>query len=140
MTSEPEPQMYSVTLELPLHLRDWQLPPDWSWGAEGLTTENRHYQEVIDALGHYAVKLANATDDLHWVDAAIEVHLVAARPLRLETLRQLETLRARGPLGNDALMARYYETIRARLWSMTPDERILVSRIAEFVFDLDRSG
>src|SRR5678816_2080880 len=70
MTSEPEPQMYSVTLELPLHLRDWQLPPDWSWGAEGLTTENRHYQEVIDALGR-SLSLVSAPDPAHnaWLEA-----------------------------------------------------------------------
>ena len=43
--SEPAAEMYSVTQELPAHLRDWQLPPGWSWGAEGLHTEHRHYQE-----------------------------------------------------------------------------------------------
>jgi serine/threonine protein kinase len=68
--SEPQPEMYSVTLELPRHLRDWQLPPDWSWGAEGLTTENRHYQEVIDALGR-SLSLVSAPDPAHnaWLEA-----------------------------------------------------------------------
>jgi predicted component of type VI protein secretion system len=95
---------------------------------------------VVDALGSYAMKLANATGELRWVDVAIEVHLLTVRPFRVETLRQLETIRSRGPLGNDALIARYYETIRARLWSMGPDERILVSLVADFVFGLDRNG
>ena len=30
--------MYTLTQELPAHLRDWQLPPGWCWGAEGLNT------------------------------------------------------------------------------------------------------
>ena len=28
--------MYRVTNETPAHLRDWQLPPGWTWGAEGV--------------------------------------------------------------------------------------------------------
>ena len=35
-----------LTPELPAHLRDWQLPPGWSWGADGLYTQHRHYQEA----------------------------------------------------------------------------------------------
>jgi eukaryotic-like serine/threonine-protein kinase len=42
---------YRVTRELPQHLTTWQLPPDWRWGNEGLFTEHRHFQELIDALG-----------------------------------------------------------------------------------------
>jgi len=68
--SELEPEMYSVTLELPRHLRDWQLPPEWSWGAEGLNTQNRHYQELIDALGR-SLSLVSAPDPSHnaWLEA-----------------------------------------------------------------------
>ena len=46
------------------HLRDWQLPPGWRWGAEGLHTEHRHYQEVIDALGR-SLSLVSAPDPAH---------------------------------------------------------------------------
>jgi serine/threonine protein kinase len=63
-------EMYSVTQELPRHLRDWQLPPGWSWGAEGLNTQHRHYQELIDALGR-SLSLVSAPDPAHytWLEA-----------------------------------------------------------------------
>jgi serine/threonine protein kinase len=63
-------EMYSVTHELPAHLRDWQLPPGWSWGAEGLNTQYRHYQELIDALGR-SLSLVSAPDAAHhaWLEA-----------------------------------------------------------------------
>ena len=48
--NEAAVSMYRATRELPAHLRDWQLPPGWRWGTEGLHTEFRHYQEIIDAL------------------------------------------------------------------------------------------
>jgi serine/threonine protein kinase len=62
--------MYSLTLELPPHLRDWQLPPGWSWGGEGLNTQHRHYQELIDALGR-SLSLVSAPDSAHhaWLEA-----------------------------------------------------------------------
>ena len=42
---ERDQRTVPLTQELPAHLRDWQLPPGWCWGAEGLRTEHRHYQE-----------------------------------------------------------------------------------------------
>jgi serine/threonine-protein kinase len=68
--SDPQSEMYTVTQELPAHLRDWQLPPGWTWGAEGLTTEHRHYQELIDALGR-SLSLVSAPDPAHhkWLEA-----------------------------------------------------------------------
>ncbi|HMA23724.1 MAG TPA: hypothetical protein VKP00_07010, partial [Gemmatimonadaceae bacterium] len=62
--------MYSVTQELPPHLRDWQLPPGWSWGAEGLNAPHRHYQELVDALGR-SLSLVSAPDSAHhaWLEA-----------------------------------------------------------------------
>ncbi|HET9796598.1 MAG TPA: hypothetical protein VFP90_01350, partial [Gemmatimonadaceae bacterium] len=38
---------HRVTHALPDHLADWQLPPGWSWGAEGLWDEHRHFQEIV---------------------------------------------------------------------------------------------
>jgi eukaryotic-like serine/threonine-protein kinase len=63
------PSLYSVTLELPAHLRDWQLPPGWTWGSEGLMTEHRHYQELIDALGR-SLSLVSAPEQEHaaWLE------------------------------------------------------------------------
>jgi eukaryotic-like serine/threonine-protein kinase len=69
MTSSQR-ESYSVTQELPAHLRDWQLPPGWSWGAEGLNGQHRHYQELIDALGR-SLSLVSAPDPAHhaWLEA-----------------------------------------------------------------------
>jgi serine/threonine-protein kinase len=68
--TEPEVGLYTRTHELPAHLRDWQLPPGWSWGAEGLNTQHRHYQEIIDALGR-SLSLVSAPDPSHsiWLEA-----------------------------------------------------------------------
>jgi serine/threonine-protein kinase len=67
--SETNTEIYTVTQELPDHLREWQLPPGWSWGAEGLITEYRHYQELIDALGR-SLSLVSAPDPAHhkWLE------------------------------------------------------------------------
>ena len=62
--------MYTRTQELPPHLREWQLPPGWAWGSEGLHTQHRHYQEVVDALGR-SLSLVTAPNDSHaaWLEA-----------------------------------------------------------------------
>ena len=36
------------TSTLPAHIANWQLPPGWSWGTEGLTGDERHYQQLTD--------------------------------------------------------------------------------------------
>jgi eukaryotic-like serine/threonine-protein kinase len=62
--------MYSATRELPAHLRDWQLPPGWRWGNEGLHTQHRHYQEIIDALDR-SLSLVSAPNPEHnaWLES-----------------------------------------------------------------------
>jgi eukaryotic-like serine/threonine-protein kinase len=45
----------------PEHLSDWELPPGWSWGNQGVFGEHRHYQEVIDALGR-SLSLVSVTE------------------------------------------------------------------------------
>lgn len=94
---------------------------------------------IVDALGHYALRLANATDDVRWADAAVEVHLLAVRPFRIDTLRQVAALRARKLGSDNALIARYYETLRAKLASMSAEDRILVTLVSDLVPGLDRS-
>ena len=49
MTIGDQADQSRITTELPPHLADWQLPPGWQWGAEGVPSEYRHSQEVIDA-------------------------------------------------------------------------------------------
>jgi serine/threonine protein kinase len=55
---------YQFSRTLPPHLHSWQLPPDWSWGHEGVYYDHRHYQEVVDALGR-SLSLVSAPDPAH---------------------------------------------------------------------------
>ncbi len=59
-----------VTRTLPPHMAGWELPPGWRWGAEGISGDFRHYQEVIDGLGR-ALALVTAPDPAHhrWLHA-----------------------------------------------------------------------
>src|SRR5688572_25876109 len=65
-----------VTLPLPPHLRDWQLPPSWQWGAEGIGSDYRHFHEVIDALGR-SLALVTAPDPTHGAWLAAEARHLA---------------------------------------------------------------
>ena len=59
-----------VTRTLPAHIASWELPPGWRWGAEGISGDFRHYQEIIDGLGR-ALALVTAPDPAHhrWLHA-----------------------------------------------------------------------
>lgn len=94
---------------------------------------------VIDTAGRYAVKLAHETLDAHWVNVAIETHLHAHRPLSEETLQQLAALRAKAPMGDEALIRRYYMLLRSLLLGMSPAERLLVERVGCLIPGLDGS-
>ena len=61
---------HRVTHELPEHLADWQLPPGWSWGTEGVWDQFRHFQEIVDALDR-SLSLVSAPDPMHakWLEA-----------------------------------------------------------------------
>ncbi len=56
-----EPQKRS---SLPPHIAGWQLPPGWSWGAQGLHGDERHYQQVTDGLGR-SLSLVTAPNPAH---------------------------------------------------------------------------
>ena len=64
------PRPNRVSTDLPPHLAEWQLPPDWRWGGEGVDSEHRHSQEVVDALGR-SLALVSAPDPAHepWLAA-----------------------------------------------------------------------
>ena len=59
-----------VSNALPEHLAEWQLPPGWHWGSEGLWQQHRHLQEVIDALDR-SLSLVTAPMSSHaaWLEA-----------------------------------------------------------------------
>ena len=63
-TSPASASPYTRTTTIPPHLADWQLPPDWAWGAEGVYFEQRHYQEIVDALGR-SLSLVSVPDSKH---------------------------------------------------------------------------
>jgi eukaryotic-like serine/threonine-protein kinase len=69
---------YRITTTLPPHLAEWQLPPEWRWGTEGLAFEYRHYQEIIDALGR-SLSLVSAPDPAHAAWLAAEAKRLAHR-------------------------------------------------------------
>jgi serine/threonine protein kinase len=49
---------------VPDHIVEWQLPPGWKWGAEGLFGDQRHYQEIVDGLGR-SLALVTAPNPAH---------------------------------------------------------------------------
>ena len=67
---------YLATDSLPSHLAGWQLPPEWRWGSDGVYGEQRHYQEVVDALGR-SLSLVTAPDAAHHAWLAAEARLLA---------------------------------------------------------------
>ena len=86
---------------------------------------------LVDVAGRYAVKLASETLEAQWVDMALELHLLAVRPLREETIQQLASLRAKVPLGSDVLIEkRYYETLKGNAGRMSAGDRMLCERVA----------
>ena len=62
-------EMARVSNALPEHLADWQLPPGWSWGAVGVWDQQRHFQELHDALGR-SLSLVSAPEPSHasWLE------------------------------------------------------------------------
>jgi serine/threonine-protein kinase len=52
------------TSTLPAHIANWQLPPGWSWGTEGLIGDERHYQQLTDGLGR-SLSLVTAPNPAH---------------------------------------------------------------------------
>jgi serine/threonine protein kinase len=67
---------YLISETLPAHLAGWQLPPEWRWGTDGVFGEQRHYQEVIDALGR-SLSLVTVSDGAHHPWLAAEARLLA---------------------------------------------------------------
>lgn len=117
------PAAYRDSTKLPDHLKDWQLPPGWSWGTEGLYGQHRHYQEIIDALGR-SLSLVSAQNPDHqpWLEA--EARLLAHRnhpaiPTTYHYWASFSESR-RGP----GYLRRWIagETIRSRLARMGPDD------------------
>jgi serine/threonine protein kinase len=57
-------------------LANWRLPTGWHWGSEGFLGDDRHFQEVIDALGR-SLSLVTVPDPAHEAWLATEARLLA---------------------------------------------------------------
>lgn len=77
-TPVPAPTVAPRRDPLPAHLSEWQLPPDWAWGGEGLYGDFRHYQQVIDGLGR-SLSLVTAPNPAHAAWLKIEARFLAHR-------------------------------------------------------------
>jgi serine/threonine-protein kinase len=64
MPRDDRPFRDRVTHKLPPHLAGWQLPSDWTWGADGVDGEYRHYQELVDGLGR-SLSLVSVPNTAH---------------------------------------------------------------------------
>src|SRR5262249_26305373 len=128
--TETHLSLYSATRELPQHLRGWQLPPGWSWGTDGLMTQHRHYQEVIDALGR-SLSLVSAPDAAHhaWLEAEARQLAHRNHPAMPTTYHYWATFSdsRRGP----GYLRRWIagETMAARLRRMGTDDAPGVMRV-----------
>jgi serine/threonine protein kinase len=71
-------EMARVSNALPEHLADWQLPPGWSWGAVGVWDQQRHFQELHDALGR-SLSLVSAPEPSHASWLEMEARALAHR-------------------------------------------------------------
>lgn len=93
------PHQYRLTRSLPQHLVNWQLPPDWRWGVEGLEGAFRHYQEVVDGLGR-SLSLVSAPNPAHhnWLYAEARQLAHRSHPSIPSTFHfWAETQKERGP-------------------------------------------
>ncbi|MEP6618660.1 MAG: serine/threonine-protein kinase [bacterium] len=63
-------EIHRLSLVLPEHLAEWELPIGWNWGSEGLWHQHRHLQEVIDALGRsLSLVSVPAAEHAAWLEA-----------------------------------------------------------------------
>jgi hypothetical protein len=100
---------------------------DAATGGRSLDTK------TLDAAARYAIKLAQEVFDANWVNLAIEIHLHAGHPMQTETLEQIIALRKKAPIGDDGLIAQYYERVRALMAFMPLGEKVLYAELANVV-------
>jgi hypothetical protein len=89
--------------------------------------------EVLDAAGRYAMYLAQEMFDANWMNLAVEIHVLADHPMRAETLEQIIDLRAKAPVGDDDLIARFHEKMRKKAATMPLGDRLLLLELAELI-------
>jgi len=86
--------------------------------------------QVLELVGSYAMKLADATRDGSWANLALEAHLIARRPLPVKAIALLES-QNRLPLFDRTLFWSYKTVLRDVMPVLTPGERELAERIGK---------
>lgn len=79
--------------------------------------------EVRDSATHYALKLANGASDPAWVDLAVELNVIAKRPMAEESIAKLGVVAGRLGGIDAELFAFYQGLLRANLADMSDAER-----------------
>lgn len=87
--------------------------------------------QMLDAAGRCAIKLAQEVRDAHWVNLAVEIHLIAGHPMRAESLEQIISLRQKAAIGDQELIEQYEVRIRPMLEFMPLGERLLYVELVE---------
>jgi serine/threonine protein kinase len=101
---------------VPPHISNWQLPPGWKWGSEGVPGDQRHYQELIDGLGR-SLALVTAPNPAHeaWLHSEAQ-HLAHRSHPAIPTTYHYWTVQRDGRRG-PGYLRRWVtgESVRARL-------------------------
>jgi hypothetical protein len=87
-------------------------------------------QRMRDAASHVALRLACATGDASYADLAIELMLLAKRPLPEEAIGELKRIL---PAVDPGLYAYYQEALAAARTELAPDERVRAETILALV-------
>jgi hypothetical protein len=85
---------------------------------------------VVDTAGWYCVKMAQVTQQSRWLGTAIELHLLAGRILREETLDEAIALTLRGIRCDAALVRNYIRKLADADRSLAECHRGLMDRLA----------
>lgn len=89
-------------------------------------------RSVLELIGYYSMKLADATRDGSWANLGLEAHMIARRPLPVRAVALLEA-QNRLPLFDRALFAAYKGVLRDVAPILTSEERENVERIQRIV-------
>lgn len=86
-------------------------------------------RDVLDTVGVYGLKLTEVTHDATWANLAVELHLMARRPLPEKSVASLESVVARVSGIDKQLLLRFKAVLRDAADNLSRDEWALVERI-----------
>lgn len=86
-------------------------------------------RDVLDTVGVYGLKLSEVTHDATWANLAMELHVMARRPLPERAVGTLELLLGRLPELDRQLLLRFKAALRDAADNLSREEWALVERI-----------